>query len=340
MTTNSMYEAGIAWINSAGNNGHPDPDDCTVGRGAAAIGALAVNAIRVEDDPPMSPFLDNIETMADKSSQGGNGSLTGDAYGRSVVAFASYTGHNLRAEGQASANPQYSDVTQRFGITSASAPTAAGAAALFRQWYKAEQSDLIDDPGIMYAQLHLMTDGLVDLPTEAYDLIGFDGLYGGGRLRLRAFDPDGLDAPGGWAAGSVCVAHGTTANVDLNAGSALSAGVDYIKAVTWTYDHDHDDSPGAGHDRFSLTLGYHNGSAWVEAVTDASNDNKHRVFVDDAVGGKPWRLRISGVAVNSDNEGCGTDANRVYYAIVFEDNARDDDTTLSTFVRPEPGVGY
>ena len=75
-------------------------------------------------------------------------------------------------------------------------------------------------------------------------------------------------------------------------------------------------------------------------VQDASSDNRHRVFVDENVGGRQWRLEISGQNITSNGEGCGDVSNRVYYAGVWEENDRDDDTTLSTFVRPEPGVGF
>jgi len=289
-----------------------------------------------------------VEDIVDKSARGGSGLITGEGAGRTIVALTTYTGHSLRAEGEHVFPSQYSPDTARFALTSASSPMTAGAAALFRDWYHAEQSALVDDPGILYANMLLMTDGLIDqvvstlsVPpqlNETFDLIGYDGLYGAGRLRLRGFDPDGLDAPGGWFTGSVCVQHGFTKVVQVHQNNPLPAGVEYLKFVTWTYDRQHDD--GLPHDKFAVKASYQTSAGtWVQAVVDNSNDNRHRIFVDNNVGGKVWRMEITGVNIDSMGEGCGDVSNRVYYAGVWEENDRDDDATLSTFVRREPAVG-
>lgn len=76
------------------------------------------------------------------------------------------------------------------------------------------------------------------------------------------------------------------------------------------------------------------GAAW-RSVAD---DNRQRVYIDGGVGGT-WRAQVFGRDVQTNTspgqEGCSADENRVYWAVRGEDNARNDDAELSTYVRPE-----
>jgi len=148
---------------------------------------------------------------------------------------------------------------------------------------------------------------------------------------LRAFDATGLDNPAGWSSGSVCVADGQSVYITVNNGSIIANAADYIKATTWWYDKNHD--VGLDHAKVDLGLEYWNGM-WMGIQTGATNDNKQRVL-HDAPAGSSWRLRITGRSIATDIEGCGSNAVRVYYAWMYEDNARDDDANLSTYIRPE-----
>jgi hypothetical protein len=55
----------------------------------------------------------------------------------------------------------------------------------------------------------------------------------------------------------------------------------------------------------------------------------------DCAGSTSGCLVLEGRAVTSDDEGCFMNGNRVYYAWLYEDADRDDDTDLPTYVRPE-----
>ena len=327
---NALFEMGALTIAAAGNDGatyDPSiPNLCTMGAPATAIGVLAVGAYEVGW---------GNESVLSKSSWGGTGVVGEEGNGLTIVGVLAPTNILHRATPGGAYN------TGPFPGTSAAAPAAAGAAALFRQWYRTSIGAAVDDPGQLTALLLLLGDKLVDFGSfpqvpRQFAQEGFDPRYGAGRLRLRACDTDGGDDPGGYRFGSVCVDHGETKTLSLRSGAALQPGVEYIKFVTWIYDHDHDDTPGAGHDHYDVRLRRHVNGAWVTASLDTRDDNRHRVFSATDVGGYAWQLQISGRDVTSDGEGCGANSNRVYYAGVWEDNSRDDDFMLQTFVRPEP----
>jgi hypothetical protein len=324
---NSLFESGIALFTSEGNAYHPSASDCVVQSPGSAIGAFTVSPVEVSDNEDVWPSY---------ASMGGNAT---EGEGRTVIDIAAHTNHNLRAVENAAMTPQYD--SGGFNGSSGATPVITGAASLFREFYANTYGSGIDDPARLYVNLLLMGDGMSDLDATPpdYNHAGYSGRLGAGILRLRSFDSAGLDAPAQWKTGSTCVGDSLAVNVDLNGGNVLPAGVDYIKATTWWYDHGHDNSPGAGHDKYTLQLQRLNGSIWTNYRTDASEDNKQRVFYDSVAsppGSGEWRLRITGADVSSDGEGCGTNSNRVHWAVLFEENDRDDDATLNTYVRPEP----
>ena len=213
--------------------------------------------------------------------------------------------------------------------TSGATPTVSGAAALFRDWYLDAVGTDIDAPGLLYANLLLMGDRVDE--SGAYLNTGFDELTGAGRLRMRKYDY--LDGPADWDDGSFCVDDDTTYTIEV-APTGLDADVDMIKAVIWWYDHRHDS--GVRHDNLKLSLNRYDEdlAAWEIVRTSDNGDNKHRVYLADPTTGA-YRLRVTGVDVTSDYEGCGTNSTRVYYAWVYEDLARDTNTDLDDQVRPE-----
>ena len=217
---NSLYEDGYALFNSAGNNGHSNPNDCTVAAPATAIGVFAVGAyvIDANDDEQIYP----------QSDQGGDGSIA-EGRNRTIIDIVGPSGLEY-------AYPHYawpvdaSNVPFQYGTewssgpgpsafccTSSSTPVVAGSAALFRQWFKDAHGSAIDDPGLLYVNLLLMGDRQMEggIPGLSRQNVGFDGLWGAGKLRLRLFDSLGLDGPFTWSSGSVCVADGTNVYIDM-----------------------------------------------------------------------------------------------------------------------------
>jgi hypothetical protein len=331
---NALYEAGYTLINSAGNNTNSSTTDCTVGSPGSAIGVLPVAAIRVEN-----AASGGTEDIHMDSARGGTATEGAD---RTIMGLSQLTGHNFRAIGQATGNT-YENSSNRFGTTSAAAPTVTGGASVFREWFVDVYGSLVDDPGIMYANLLLQGDGLKTLGgSESYQRTGFDNLYGAGRFRMRAFDGTGMDQPAGWETGSWCIADGAVQYMDLYFGNAMPSGVDYIKGTAWWYDKDHDHAKIGGHDTYDMSIQQYTGSplTWTIRDMDSSKDSRKRVFYEGSElenGGSRWRIAIRGKTVVSDNEGCGTNSNRVYYAFYWEDNERDDGNDVDTYVRPEAG---
>lgn len=68
--------------------------------------------------------------------------------------------------------------------------------------------------------------------------------------------------------------------------------------------------------------------------TSDSDDNKHRVYLADPTT-DAYRLRVTGVDVSSDVEGCGTDSMLIYHAWMYEDQDRDTNTDRDDQIRPE-----
>ncbi|MEQ1565037.1 MAG: hypothetical protein ABMA64_05320 [Myxococcota bacterium] len=324
---NTMFENGIALFNSTGNNGHADAGTCTVNEPATAIGVMAVGAYKVNGT------TDELYVGTDR----GGGGTTGDAGGRTLIAAIAPSAHKYRAEDDPAANPQYAEAG--FCCTSSSTPSMAGAATLYRDWYRTALGTAIDEPGRLYASLLLMGDRTQQV--GGYLSSGFDNVGGSGKLRLRMYGSGGVDNPAGYASGAVCVGAGQTVYQSINNGAALPAAVDYVKAVAWWYDHDHDSDvngypdPGVDFDKIRLKLQKQVAGVWTDVVTSDLDDNRQRVYATGA-GGSIYRLELYGRDVLGADHGCGASANLVYLARTYEDNARDDGGDLTTYIRPEP----
>jgi hypothetical protein len=332
---NSLYEDGYALFNSAGNNGHSDPNDCTVASPATAIGVFAVGAYVIDGN-------DN-EAIYSQSDQGGDGTVP-EGRNRTIIDIVGPSGLEY-------AYPHYawpvdaSGVAFRYGTewssgpgpssfccTSSSTPAVAGSAALFRQWFKDVHGSAIDDPGLLYVNLLLMGDRQMEggFPGLSRKNVGFDGLWGAGKLRLRLFDSLGLDGPSTWSSGSVCVDDGTNVYIDMG---YISDDVEIINTVVSWYDRRHDD--GTHHDNVDLEVQRDSGGgSWVAVRTSQTTDDKERVAIETPQSGV-YRMKIRGYRVTADDEGCGTNSNLVYFAYIAEDNDREPAENLDA-VRPYP----
>jgi hypothetical protein len=331
---NALYEAGVALFNSIHSSpgAHADPDLCTARAPATALGVMASGSYLVTDPP------NSIETLDPQTARGGGGAtlFPSDGNGRTIVGLLTPSGFVYRAEHDENTVPAYEE-TGNFGQTSASSPSLTAAAALFREWFQDEVGDDIDAPGLLYANLLLMGDRIDQ--TNGRMSSGFDNVGGAGILRLRMFNADGIDNPGAWATGSVCVDDSTTVTIGFNGGNTLPAAVDYIKVVAWWYDYRHDlSTDGNDFNEVHLKLQKDVSGTWTDVQVSDDHDNRQRVYSGTSVGGSAWRFRLRGEDVNTLNTdyGCGVDSVKVYWASLWEDNARDDGGDLTNLVRPEP----
>jgi hypothetical protein len=298
---NAMYEAGVALFNAGHNGGHAEEDECTAFAPATAMGVMASGAYLVTEPP------NSIETLDVDTPRGGGGDVPStDGNERTIIGLLTPSGFVYRAEHDDSISPAY-DEDGNYGQTSASSPSLTAAAALFREWFKDEVGDDIDAPGLLYANLLLMGDRLGEIP-PTYLSSGFDNIGGAGILRLRMFNADGIDNPGAWATGSVCVDDSATVTIGFNGGSALPSAVDYVKVVAWWYDYRHDSlADPYDFNEVHLKLQKNISGTWTDTVLSEAHDNRQRVYSGTSVGGSAWRFRLRGNFVDTNNTdfGCG-----------------------------------
>ncbi|MDD9941919.1 MAG: S8 family serine peptidase [Myxococcales bacterium] len=325
---NDLYEDGILLIKSAGNEEHDVANDCRLTSPAAAIGAFTVGAhTNFVDFQTAGESAVRNDDIGYFSSRGGTDT---EGAGRSIIDITAYGCRNVLFD----ADGGYYTYTGDFGDyipcgTSYSAPTVGALAVDLTDWWRTNLDNAIEDPGLLYVNLLLMGDR--EGPSGEMDS-GFDGLWGGGRLKARKWDAYGMDSPWYAEAYSVCVDHGETVEFPLNFGLPLPLDVDVAKAVIYWYDRHHE--LGTAIDNIDLAL--------VRADTgtplresNSITDNKERVFYEDP-GGLPLRVEISGTSVTSDLSGCGFNSQRVYYAFFYEDSDRDDfEGPYASEVEPE-----
>lgn len=315
IAANEMFEAGKLLIKSAGNEYHSSTTDCTVTAPGSGIGVFSVASVGSSSTGTETTVRG--ATVSSFSSRGGTSS---EGAGRKIIDIAAYGYRRMLYD-------TAGGYTRSGGGTSYAAPTVTATALDFIDFYKHEYSDLIDNPGFLAADLLLMGDRTTDTATRA--TAGFDNLYGAGRLRARRFDAAGMDAPWGFANGSVCIDDGEVYTIDINKGAALSTDVDSFQAVLWWYDSRHE-SDGTLDD-IDLRLKTAAGTSLRSSV---SLDNKERVY-HDGVGGQAVKLEIVGYRATADNMGCGTNSMKVYYAYFYEDSDRDDADGPGAEIDPE-----
>lgn len=327
-TVNAIYESGIAWFNAMGNKKHDDVALCNAGGEAAALGAFAVNAITWDDAATTSG-------MAPLNSRGGVGSSPADGRSRAIVGIAAPTNfaypyaHTV-TEVDCSGAPMIYGADwpdsppcgpEGIGRTSGATPVVTGAAAIFKDYFLDAFNSYIEDPGALYTNLLLMGDR----QSTVWNADPFDNMWGAGRLRLRAFDAYGLDNPAGWSTGDLCVDSLATVSLPMaalpNSGQPVGSAADHLRVVSWWYDGRVDDGIGS-HDHDNVDLRVVRSTS--QTYNSTLDDSRQRITIDSAVGGSSFEIKFIGRDVTADNEGCGTNSMRVYWAWMYEDTARDD----------------
>lgn len=313
---NDLFESGILLFKSAGNTGHASTSDCTVTAPGSAIGVFTVGGHGTSTTGTETSVRSG--NIYGDTARGGASSAEGKS--RTIIDLTAYA-HRRRMLDR---NGGYGYASSG---TSFAAPTVTAGAIDFIDFYKRTYSNLIDNPGILFANLLLMGDR----QGESSKLTsGYSNLWGAGRFKMRKWDAAGLDAPTEWKTGYTCVEQGETVTVTVNSGNTLSTAVDDFKAVIFWYDRRHE--TGGTIDDIDLVLKTTAGGILRSSLSFF--DNKERVYYS-GIGGKAVKLEIHGFNVTADNEGCGTNSMRVYYAMFYEDDARNDSDGPGTSIDPE-----
>jgi len=304
--SNELFENGILQIKSAGNEFHyQNPANCNITSPGSAIGTFTVGG------HTNSPWQDDEDDVRHgivyyKSSRGGVS--WSDGRHRSIV---DVTATACRTK----ALDAYGGYTTQDCGTSFAAPTVTGAALDFVDWYKSNVGDSIDQPGRLFASLLLFGDRQQESGGKM--TTRFDHLWGAGRLKMRMFNTYGMDRPYKWVLGRGCISHHSTVTYTFP-NPPVESDADIFKAVLFWYDRRHEN--GSTIDNLDLKL--YDGTTLLRQSND-SYDNKERIYYS-GIGGKSISLKIYGANVTADNEGCGTNRMRFYFAAFYEDSARDD----------------
>jgi len=336
---NTLYESGTLTFFASGNNGHDSTTDCVVEEPGSAISAFVVGG---HTNDAANEGENQVRTGAIWHVSGANPPRGSDRGGCSLAegkwrSIIDLTAPACRAWVLNEAGTY--DFRYNGGAscgTSFAAPTATGAAVEFIDFYRNELSSAIDDPGRLTANMLLMGDRqAVDQDGNAFKAAaGFSNLWGAGRMKMRKFDPAGMDYPYDYYDMTTCIGNGINHYVPNANGMLIHPTVNAFKAVLFYYDWRHEQ--GTSIDRVSLTLQRKNtDGTWSNINSDAgSYEEKKRVFYSSFMSNTYYRLRIQGTNVTCDACACGTNSMRVHLAYFYEDSARDDadgpDGTIDT----------
>jgi len=317
LDANDLYEAGIPLIMAAGNAYHDDADDCRVDSPGSAIGVFLVGG----HSNGYTEYHVSNGDIWDFSSRGGSLS---EGKGRTIV--------DLSAVGARMHLFNISDgyeATHHSG-TSFAAPTVTAGAAVHMDFYTNTYSSAVENPGVLYTHLLLMGDRAEEGTPNNQPNSDFDSLYGAGRFKMRRLDEYGIDSPGWFASWTSCVGDGQTLYYYINGGAALSADTDVIKAVLFWYDYRHENGTAIDNLNLDLQECVPVGGGLCMWQTSfyrfvSPTEEKERVFLSGALGGRKFRLAVTGADVTSvDVAGCSGNAMRFHIAWMYEDSARDD----------------
>lgn len=308
-----LYHQGVFVVNTGGNY-YTSGGGCYVALPGTAAGSFTPAALNAN-------VTANLHT-ADLTSGSSGGT---DVHGRKMVDLAAPSGR----EGTTMLAWNNGYTTGGFG-TSIAAPHIAGAAANLKHlnvdiWGTA----LANDVGNLYAQMLLMGDGATGATT--FNTNGIDSRWGAGRMRMRMWEPEGMDSSYRMRFGNVTLSDGGTHTVNVNpdaggTNQAIPAAADRLRVAVWWYE------PNVGSAETPATIsGYlikRTTLGGIGAITYTSTDIGVQHHGTDAPSGSFWELKLSGANIPSSTDGSDPlylqQKRKVYWAMYYEDRARDD----------------
>jgi len=228
--------------------------------------------------------------------------------------------------------PEYDNTYSTTGHvgTSFAAPIAAGGAAnLKHQLIDKWGASIANQPGFLHAMLLLMGDGQLESGGKATATTPVDDLWGTGRLRMRLWTPEGLDAPYRFAFVKRVLSDGDTTSIPLypdayGVNQAIPTAVDWFKAVVWWYEPNVNQPFGFPAQLRTRVCDEDSALCYTYAT---NTPDVHRLWIGGPVRDRRWRIDITGLSIPADldpDDYYGQQKRAVYTAFYWEDRARDD----------------
>lgn len=296
IAANDLFEAGILIIKSAGNQGVENGTaECTITIPGSAAGVFTVGNHNGGNTGGVNEVRN--KDLSASSSRGPTPTNLDRGRGRTIIDVTAFGARNNLAD----SSPLGGWYSQPgVGGTSFAAPVVSAGAISFVDHFKTVYSDLVDDPGILFANLLLMGDR-ANGDKNAKILTGFDRGFGAGRLKMRKFDDSAMGTPWGYETGMECIAEHESLQYYLNFGSRLPEGVDTLKMVAWWYDRRHEAHFQNAIADIDLKLwkvddfGQKVGAMPVAESISPTDDKERITFLDPDLGGNSWLVEIHGV---------------------------------------------
>jgi subtilisin family serine protease len=190
--------------------------------------------------------------------------------------------------------------------TSFATPVVAGAQALYREFYHARYSRMIDLPGAQHTNLLLRTQ-----PALGGSPSGYHHGEGGGHLNMVLTDSVALSGPWRWGSGWTCVRNGVARRAAVITAS-LPSSVQELRAVAW-YPNE---SGSRTYVDLELRSSVDPDQLGTLVAQDTSDDVKKRVIVPSSglTASAPYSLWLRGRQVRTNDPVCGSRRQQVYFA--------------------------
>ncbi|MBN2800437.1 MAG: hypothetical protein JXX28_14955 [Deltaproteobacteria bacterium] len=186
--------------------------------------------------------------------------------------------------------------------TSLSAPTVSGAAVLLKDYFiDTFGTSFANSVGNLFATLILMGDGQmqdghVAVPGTNYYNDPLDPWWGAGRLQMRLFNDQGMDAPwrARWCTRLVDDGEVTTCDVNPDSNGVnqpLPAEVSHLKAVAWWFD------PGVNIYGDPAEIGMKLTGSYYTYTAEGSAPQVKRIHLGSAAANHAMQVRLEGLNV-------------------------------------------